>query len=77
MPGHVEGDHPEPAGDLRIVEQRAVLAAVRPGGVQAEQRAVENIRLFQEKWFKSWKDFTGYAFTLASLRIPTCAKYEL
>ncbi len=38
MPRHVEGDHAEIRRDARIVEQAAVLARVRSGGVQAHER---------------------------------------
>ena len=38
MPGHVEGDDAMARGDARIVHQRAVLAAIAAGGVQAKQR---------------------------------------
>ena len=37
VPGHVERDDAEALRDARLVEQAAVLAAVRPGRVQAEE----------------------------------------
>ena len=55
MPRQVEGDHAIAAGDLGIVQQRAVLPSVGAGGVQAEQRnalarllEVEAVRLAVE-----------------------------
>ena len=38
MPRQVEGDHAIAAGDLAIVQERAVLPSVGAGGVQADQR---------------------------------------
>src|SRR3546814_160301 len=38
VPGHVEGDHAEVPGHVRIIEHAAELAAVGAGRVQAEQR---------------------------------------
>ncbi len=38
MKRHVERDHAKAVGHRGIVEHMAILAAVRAGGVQAEQR---------------------------------------
>src|SRR5262249_46517544 len=38
VPGHVEHDDAIVIGDAFVVEQAAILPAVRAGGVQAEQR---------------------------------------
>src|SRR5262245_15584314 len=37
MPWQVEGDDAEAAGDLAVVQERAVLPAVGAGGVQAKE----------------------------------------
>ena len=38
MPRQVENDDAEAAGDLGVVQERAILPAVGAGGVQADQR---------------------------------------
>lgn len=37
MPGHVDGEHPEPARHLRVGQQVTELAAIGAGGVQADE----------------------------------------
>jgi hypothetical protein len=38
VPGQVEGDDAKAGEDLRVIEESAVLAAVGPGRVQADER---------------------------------------